>query len=68
MSGAARDVLIKLVGQGQATWIERHLEEAGFIICRMGGGVHTGSCPTCGCEPQHGWLNEQSAPAPPAPA
>lgn len=27
------------------------LKEAGYVICRMPGGVHTGYCPTCGCEP-----------------
>lgn len=27
------------------------LKEAGYVICRMDGGVHTGTCPTCGCKP-----------------
>lgn len=27
------------------------LEAKGYYICRMDGGVHTGSCPTCGCAP-----------------
>lgn len=27
------------------------LDSAGFVFCRMPGGIHTGHCPTCGCEP-----------------
>ncbi len=23
----------------------------GYHLCRLDGGVHTGSCPTCGCAP-----------------
>ncbi len=26
----------------------------GLVLCRMPGGVHSGRCPTCGCEPLHG--------------
>lgn len=32
--------------------IRAHLEKAGYVICKMPGGVHKGACPTCGCEPQ----------------
>lgn len=27
------------------------LEAEGYHLCRLDGGVHEGSCPTCGCEP-----------------
>jgi hypothetical protein len=35
--------------------IRKRLEKAGYIICKMPGGVHRRYCPTCGCEPQHGY-------------
>lgn len=25
--------------------------EAGIVLCNMSGGLHEGTCPTCGCEP-----------------
>lgn len=31
--------------------LEVELERHGYFICKMPGGVHTGHCPTCGCEP-----------------
>lgn len=34
--------------------IRKALEKAGYAVCKMTGGVHTGCCPMCGCEPQHG--------------
>lgn len=30
---------------------ERVLEAHGVIAVRMQGGVHTGTCPACGCQP-----------------
>lgn len=27
----------------------RALEAEGYFICKMAEGVHSGSCPTCGC-------------------
>lgn len=27
------------------------LKAEGYHLCRLDGGVHAGSCPTCGCEP-----------------
>lgn len=35
----------------QAGLVMKALNDAGFFICRMDGGVHQGTCPTCGCAP-----------------
>lgn len=34
--------------EGFVKMMERYLE--GRFICKLDGGVHTGQCPTCGCE------------------
>lgn len=35
--------------------IRERLEKEGFVVCKMEKGqVHSGCCPTCGCEPLHG--------------
>lgn len=38
-------------GRYPADVVIEQLLAAGYYIVRMPGGVHEGTCPTCGCEP-----------------
>jgi hypothetical protein len=37
-------------GSGARPFLE-DLAAIGYFICQMSGGVHSGTCPTCGCRP-----------------